>query len=655
MESWNNFSNPAGNWQGDEQHMDTFVLYSGDDASVSREFKRFRPSGKINPFRYIPALAVGIVMAGLMAFVLLLAEDRFYYVFITPFCLGLLVLLNNYIVIRLGHCRMPVLAVIVGMVLIAIYYIGYWQLSFRAYKSYASQAGGQHAAEAENVNNVWEYFNYRCSVVTFSDSSTPLPKDDEPDAADRVFAYVFYGSEFLVLLGLGIVSSWNLSRRVFYEGPRRWSSKKDLYFSPGELSTLLNILLQDDWGRLASLARLPKLKQGEMTSKITWQLEYLKNHIDAPAYLTLKGSNIGKNSKLERMGITKAGFFGKTILRQVEIPASSFGKIIQSLPELKISASAPSTISEPASCLSSAVINITDGGLNGAVTEIELPSDATPVSTKSPQVVYSPGLKGRLEKFGLLPPRIEGPDFRQAAVQASVQHLNQTRPETLDAAGSLCLAIPEDYRLDAKKCAHFEFVLIGIFMLVLVALVPIFFIGASLLDSKVPINKMLGTVVMCIAMFLFVLNIVFLCCASKIKERHFCKRFLSRPGALFHREAGKKIMMFFLEDLTTYHINKKSPDDVCLCLLDNANQRLLIEGCNHRYIINGRDVTRLSGLESGSKVSFELIYHIAQISLALVFYRESSGRYVLNPLLTMRNGKRLVRKLQNTLGLPQTS
>src|SRR5262245_31088110 len=88
------------------------------------------PSGRVALLRFGPLLLVGVVVALIMAGVLLIAEDGFYFYFITPLVLAVPVFGAIWAVVRWGRCRNPGLAGLVGIVLIFVYYAGYWELSY---------------------------------------------------------------------------------------------------------------------------------------------------------------------------------------------------------------------------------------------------------------------------------------------------------------------------------------------------------------------------------------------------------------------------------------------------------------------------------------------------------------------------------------------
>ena len=68
-------------------------------------------------------------------------------------------------------------------------------------------------------------------------------------------------------------------------------------------------------------------------------------------------------------------------------------------------------------------------------------------------------------------------------------------------------------------------------------------------------------------------------------------------------------------------------------------------------VANNRDVLRLAPVESGMKISIDLIWRIGAEQLAVVLACESMSAHMVNPLLTRNNSKRLTNKIRAGLGL----
>src|SRR5215472_6853089 len=94
---------------------------------------QYVPSGRVALLRFCPLLLVGVLIAAVMACVLLIAEDGFYYYFLTPLLLAVPVFGAIWAVVRWGRCRHRGLAGLVGIGLMFVYYAGYWELSYLAH------------------------------------------------------------------------------------------------------------------------------------------------------------------------------------------------------------------------------------------------------------------------------------------------------------------------------------------------------------------------------------------------------------------------------------------------------------------------------------------------------------------------------------------
>src|SRR5690349_19923608 len=84
------------------------------------------PSGRVNLAAPVPILVALVWVALGMAFVLLLAERRLYLTFLTPLLLGLPVFAVIGLSVRWGQCRHRGLGGLIGVILVFVYYAGYW-------------------------------------------------------------------------------------------------------------------------------------------------------------------------------------------------------------------------------------------------------------------------------------------------------------------------------------------------------------------------------------------------------------------------------------------------------------------------------------------------------------------------------------------------
>jgi hypothetical protein len=623
-------------WFEEKGGKDTVLMPCGEDLSSTTRVKYYRPSGKVSLHRFIPLFLAGSVVAVGMAFVLLLAEADCYYFIFTPLVLSIPVFAFVYLLIRKGRCRLRWLAIMAGLFLVLLFYIGYWQLSYMAYIFVVFEEEPENAPLLFNFKNLWIYFQLKCETSIIS--TTPGIEPTEPDASDSIASYIFYSVEFLMFLFGGIFGSNYFGQRVFYEKKKKWASSKEVRFRPSDLGEVVKIFANQKWQQLAGLPKMAKTKGSEITSYVTFQIEYLKDDLEEPLYLSLKSMGLKKTDLLRSLKKFKASSFGRYIFQQIEFPSSCLATIGQGLPELGLAE------------IDASVLGDKDI-VEGIEIDIEEAAGAAEATSSERKVVYSSGFKGWLEKKGIGAPRIEGPDFREKAAEVSETILKQSQVNEITITEtSLCINVADEERCTPKELIKYEN-FIAVMFLAFLFLGFAILLTSAIIAEKVPEgSERPYEVAMSIGLGIALLCIPFILCSPLLLKRHMKKKLLNRTGALFNIATSKKMKVFRLEDSQTYHINKKSPDDICLCLFDQQQRRVLIEGCGHRYVVRGEDVVRLDPLESGAKAAIELVYKIGGEQLAIVLYREHAAKLVLNPLLTMYSAKRLLRKFKDTLG-----
>jgi hypothetical protein len=220
---------------------------------------------------------------------------------------------------------------------------------------------------------------------------------------------------------------------------------------------------------------------------------------------------------------------------------------------------------------------------------------------------------------------------------------------------SFCLPVEEACQCSPKKLSRYPLyrslcILAGILLGVILAAT-----GTSFTKAGTDDLTAMGLALVIVGISFFVLGILWLIFLFPLHSRYMKRQLLDRPGALFDLRDPPKLQRLYLENSHTYHIRKSSPDDLCLAALDPQRQCLWMEGCHYRYGIYGKDVVKLEPLESGQKVSLEIVYRIGGTELALVLYRESGTGMVLNPWIAKQFGKRFAGKFSRALGLEDQS
>jgi hypothetical protein len=215
----------------------------------------------------------------------------------------------------------------------------------------------------------------------------------------------------------------------------------------------------------------------------------------------------------------------------------------------------------------------------------------------------------------------------------------------------VCLSIPAEHRVSAKKLAITKIGILVIGFLCFAGGIGIAILGTSYTIEQSEDLTPMGIVItsvggaFCVLAVILVFGQIFI--FTTILKRYL----LGRPGALFDSACPPKLKMAMLEDPKTYHRGKLATEDICLYHLDKEKQRLVMEGCNHRYIIRGRDITRMEPLKSGPEIAIGVFFKINDTELSIVLQVESIKWYALNPLLSMNSANRFIKRLKADLGV----
>jgi hypothetical protein len=560
----------------------------------------YRPSGRVNVLLFVPLFLISLVIAFGMALLLYAVSGSWYLFFITPLLLCLPVLGGIFVTIRGGRCRSGILAAVTGLALMLAYYGGYWYLNYFAFLSYYEDKAQPILEYETGSQGFWGFIQFYCQNSTVESYPNPISKEKEPDKADEIFSYVFYSGELIVLLAIGMRMSYMLTQRVFYERIKRWAGAKKLKFMVSDLPELQRIIDRNDWPALQKLSKLPSL--GQQTAYLEFIIEYpQKPDAALPVYLSIKSTHSPDKIKQK----DSKGIMVKYIIRQKAVDEIQLQKIAEVLPEMKFPCS----------------------------------GQAAGVSAAVQQGRPQQGASGKA-------------DFRDIAVAASLSqmgHWSSVNVSEMDA--SLCLSIPDEHRVSVKKMAITKIGILVIGFLCFGGGIGIMILGTQftvplsedLTPLGITITSMGGAC--CVAAVLLVFGQIYF--FTTLLKR----RLLGRAGCLFEKAHLPKLRMALLEDSKTYHLGKLATEDICLVHIDKSKQRLVLEGCNHRYIIRGRDITRLEPVKSGPEIAIGIYFKIGDTELPIVLQVESMKWYVLNPLFSMNSAGRFVKRLSADLGV----
>jgi hypothetical protein len=294
---------------------------------------RYTPSGRFNVFAMAPLLLIGALIALVMGVVLLLLESDFYFYFFTPGLVGLPVFAATWAVVRFSNCRNPLVGSLVGLVLAAIYYAGYWELSYRANIVANGPIMVAMVRQIGGAPGLPGYINFRCMTSKpVHHPGAGAGNAAQPNRVDHVFNYVFFGGEVLLVVGIAVAIGRSWAQRVYYEPERRWSSRLEFRLPPSALGTVLAAIEARNWAAIAALPRVSSMGNAN-TSSLYFRVEYLAGGVDSPAYLTLGGSNLPKEL-VSSAGVPKSRL--GTFLRQVAVEAPSARGLARHFPEMKL-------------------------------------------------------------------------------------------------------------------------------------------------------------------------------------------------------------------------------------------------------------------------------------------------------------------------------
>ena len=213
------------------------------DATIDAEEApiHYVPSGRVNLFGLTGLMLAGCLLSLAMALALLFCEERgFYFYFITPLVLGLPVLGATWAVVRWGKCRNRGLGGLIGIVLVFVYYAGYWELS---YLTNIVARGPRVVALVRQISGLPGlpgYVVFRCKMSRPLNRRNPAPMRRPPTTADAILNGLFFGGETLVIALLGAGVGRSTASRAFSERKRRWTSRFEFRMPPATAPSVLD-------------------------------------------------------------------------------------------------------------------------------------------------------------------------------------------------------------------------------------------------------------------------------------------------------------------------------------------------------------------------------------------------------------------------------
>lgn len=620
----------------------------------------YRPSGRIDANRTAPLLATGILVALAMARVLLLAEADFYYFVVVPMFVGAPAFGAVFVAVRFGRCRNTLAGAALGLLILSTYYLGYWGMSYRAFLD-ASPVSEIYLRAVGGSSSPWGYFLMRCRTNTVS-SSPGSDSAKEPGAVDEIFQYIFFGMEAALLLGLGTFVGYASSggAAVYYERSGRWARSLRIRWSADHGEEIVSALDRLDWDAIARLPRLPLLNDAQAPG-LEARLYYLEGAAE-PVFFNLVATNV-KNAPWIPPG-AKGFLIQKTIAKMIRFDPIEARAIARAFPEMGEATARALGAEGPSVAGASAEATGATTPLPGVSAAVIPPASVAP---ERPVIEYAPGLKGHLQRAGLLSATVRGPEFRERAVAASLDAVRRigSFARLDDAPISFCLKIegPGASKEDLREAARAQLkLLVGVLVAIFLGLGT--GAGAGLaseslkkrgvttfggIDAEIPL-----IVATCLGIATFLGAVAVFLFHAQIARRGLARRLLGRAGALFPRNDPRPRLAVGIEDLSTFHVRKPHPEDYGVLLIDERGRRLLIEGVTHRYQIRNADVLGLRPLQGAATPGVELRYSAGGEPLALAITTASSttSAFTASQGGSAKSGSEaLQKKLSKALGL----
>jgi hypothetical protein len=581
-------------------------MSSADLDEAGAPVARYVPSGRVNLLVFLPLMVVGALIAAVMACFLLIAESGFYYYFITPLILGLPVFGATWAIVRWGRCRHRGLGGLAGIVLVFIYYAGYWELSYLANIVIRGPRMVAAAAQIGGLPGLPGYIVFRCKTSRPVDAQRPAAKPAPPTSLDAIFNGIFFGVETFALALGGIALGRQAASRVYFERSGRWASKFEFRLPLATMQVVLDAIERGEWTALAELPRVSSQANAN-TKSLLFRVEYLPGAADEPAYVSLTGSPGGK---------------AQSLVPQRAISPAQLQALAREFPDLKVPARQPAEVAESASPLEASLQRL------GLATPAEPSLDRSSTPDQG--------------------------DFRDRAVAASRERLRQFSSTDFRTIGtSLCLpASGSDGAGELKRAGWRKAILQGVLFVGAFGGLGVGLIGTQLKDQQGK-NTPQGTQLMVIGIVTFfslAIPALFVAAGGdRVGKPFLAHRLRSRPDSLLNEETGLQSRVVRIEDARTYHKTKLAGEDLGIALLDPENRRILLEGLSHRYVIRGEDVTCFWPLQAHAIISVRIDYQIGEGRLALVFATTNPSFHVLSGMFADRAVKRFVSSLAETL------
>lgn len=546
-----------------------------DDVESAAPPSTYVSSGRVDFLRLIPLTILGLVVALVMAFALLVAEGWLYLYFVTPLILGLPVFGMVWLATKWGRCRNRGVAGFVGLLLAFAYYAGYWELSYLANVVTQGPAMVALTEAIGGMPGLPGYVAFRCKTTRPMKVGAPA-NNRPPTTVDALFNGFFFGMETLLVVGAATAAGRTTASRPYSERLRRWAKSFEYSLPAATAGVVRDDVDRGAWEHLATLPRISK-GAGANQPSLLLRLEHFPDESDEPVYVSVLAG--------------RGGDKGDLILRR-EIPDDQRDALARGFPELKLPTGKEKE-DAPASALHESLDRL---GLSAPPRAlIDEPEHATSAD-----------------------------DFREDAVAASRAMLgDRPAPSLATVPTSLCLSASDEGRREMKRTS-WAFIsmtaapIVGMFGWLFGAL----FI-ASLMKGLGGADTPASEAVAVAGLIGF---FVFAIVGMRVWTRGFhgwnaylARRVGGRPGSPLIAVESPSPVPLALEDGKTFNKPKLVGDDFALVFFDAERRRIIAEGLTHRYVIRAEDITAYWPMEAVGSVAARIDYRVGEVVLPLVF------------------------------------
>jgi hypothetical protein len=588
----------------------------------------YRPSGRVAWAQALPMAAASAVTACAMALVLYRVDRVVYVPLVSPCALAVPVILTIALAIHFGRCRSATLAGAFAAVIVALYYAGFWVVSFHQTIYRAGPNALLAMEQAVGVGGLTGYFVGRCQLMGMQTGwgTTPF--------------VVLRALELGLIAGTALYVARKLSGRAYSETYDRWASSRAFCFKPADLPEVRAAIDRCEWWRLGAVEKVASTREQRVRGMLLCRVEYVPRCADQPVYVSVEGATLRRLTWLLAALPVLARMSSRLIVQRL-VPPHQARELASHVGGIDLDAQAPDDAASE-----SRIGYWTDPQANGRG------AGEGAITCAIAEVGFAGvTLVGR------------GADFRAPAAVASQHALSSTvgvAPGDLDV--SLCFPVDPDPVPKLKRASHLDLItsfafpvgmLLG-FAAHVVAVVALSYgqhRAAATLMAAAGVTAALG----------FVALLFNLLCSRRVQTWMLMRSFARRSPTLLEPRPALPKLPVRIEDPATFHVSKVTPEDWAICRVDAPRRRLLVEGISHRYVIRGQDVCAIEPLRSAAAtVRIDLLVGgaqplslvVAEFSAAAVFVYALASLPLL--ALVLRGaaagfGKRFARRLSVAL------